>query len=500
MQLQPVFETVTATAPKIQVVDHVKTDCKTDVLSESIKKVLNVGVFPSIINTSTEDGKIKYTAKAVFYICYIDQDDQVKKSECSNEFSGVMACEDATCRAIMHLNVEKIESDVSGISLKVSALVSVKAVIAKNTEIKAVAGGNDLVCNREEIPFKRGFGVKEGTYPMEEQFTLPYQIEEVLYHRAEPIVTAVQCGVGCIIIDGEVRLSAILLQKSEKKDIMKMNKNLPFRVEMEYEDAMPSFNAISKVSLKSFKTDVEVDADGDKSQVTLSSMLNFSSEAFSIETVSVATDLFSLSHELETEKQESLLCDVDDVRTCTHKTTCAYACDENSSEVVLKAIAGERVEVLSACASNGQLNFTGTFNATAYFVTSELKTFTRKIELPLEFKCDCSLEDGCFIDALAVAECNSWSLTANGIEFELETTLTVYPTKQKRFVCIKDVKGVCEKQQKTCAISVYLAYKNEDLWSLAKRLNVKPEILSQTNPDLKFPLDGTERIVIYRQI
>ena len=500
MQLQPVFETVTATAPQIQVVDHVKTDCKTDVVSESIKKVLNVAVFPSLINTSTEDGKIKYTAKAVFYVCYLDQNDEVRKSECSNEFSGIMTCEDTPGRAVTHLSVEKTEADVSGINLKVSALISVKAEIFKNAEIQALSGGEDLVCNREDMPFKRGFGIKEGAYPVEEQFTLPYQVEEVLYHRAEPIITAVQCGVGSIIIDGEVRLSAILLQKGEKKDIIKTNKNLPYRVEIEYEDAMPSFTAISKVSLKSFKTDVEVDADGDKSQVTLSAMLAFNSEAFSTETVPVATDLFSLSHDVETDKQENLVCDVDDVRTCTHKTNCVFPCDENPAEVTIKAIAGEKVEILSVCATNGELLFTGTLTATAYFVTSDLKTFTRKIDLPLEFKCDCAISDGCYIDAIAVAECNNCSLTANGIEFDLEMTLTVYPTKQKRFVCIKDVKCVCEKQQKACAISVYLAYKNEDLWSLAKRLNVKPEILSETNPDLKFPLDGTERIVIYRQI
>ena len=109
------------------------------------------------------------------------------------------------------------------------------------------------------------------------------------------------------------------------------------------------------------------------------------------------------------------------------------------------------------------------------------------------------MPDGCFIDSIAVADTSNCNLTSNGIEFDLETTLTIYPTRQRRLETIKEVKCLSEKVQSNCAISVYIAYNGEDLWSLAKRLNVSPELLSQTNPDLNFPLDGSERIVIYRQ-
>ncbi|MBR1983438.1 MAG: hypothetical protein IKA12_01995 [Clostridia bacterium] len=500
MQLQPVYETVTATLSKTQITEHVKSECKTDVLSETVKKILNVGVFPTIINSTTEDGKIKYTAKTVFYICYVDNEDQIKKCECSNEVQGVMACEGANCRGVLHLGVEKTEADLSGINLKVSALVSVKAVVPNQTEIKAVCGGDELICKTAEAPIKKGYGIKEGLYPLEEQFTIPHQIEEVLYHRAEPVITSVQCGVGCIIIDGEVRLSAILLQKGEKKDIIKMTKNFPFRAEMEYEDSMPSFTAIAKVSLKSFKTDVEVDLDGGKSQITLSAMLVFNSEAFSFENLTFATDLFSLSHDVQTEKQETLLCEVEDVRTCNHKTSCLFPSEENLSETNIRAIAGEKIEILSACVNNGELEFTGTLNAVGYFVNLDQKIYTKKIEIPLEFKCDCVVPNGCYVDAIAVGDCSNTMLTNNGIEFDLDVTITVYPTKQKRFETINDVKCILPKVQNNCAISVYIAQEGEELWSLAKRLNVRPELLIETNPDLNFPLDGSERIVIYRQI
>ncbi|MBO5713880.1 MAG: DUF3794 domain-containing protein, partial [Clostridia bacterium] len=346
MQLEPLFQTVNATLPKTQIVDHIKCDAKTQVVSETIKKILNVNVFPTVQKTVVEDDKIKYTIKTCFYVCYVDVNDEIKKIEYVTDFSGEMVCEEQNAKAVLHLTAEKTETDLSGINLKLSALICVKAVLPKQGEIKVVVGGENLVCNNTEKDIKKGFGIKEGAYAVEEQFSLPYAIQEVLYHNAQPVITAVQCGVGCIIADGEVRLTAILLQKGEKNDIIKESKKFPFRVEMEYEDAMPSFTAISKVGLKSFKTDVEVDEDGGKSQVSLSAMLTFHSQAFSVETTTLTTDVFCLSHELQMEKSNLLICDVEEVRSCVCSTSALFSCDENPTDVTLKAIAGEKIETL----------------------------------------------------------------------------------------------------------------------------------------------------------
>jgi hypothetical protein len=49
------------------------------------------------------------------------------------------------------------------------------------------------------------------------------------------------------------------------------------------------------------------------------------------------------------------------------------------------------------------------------------------------------------------------------------------------------------------AISVYLPVVGDDLWQLAKRVNRTPDDVMSCNPNLTFPLSGTERIIIYRR-
>ena len=51
-----------------------------------------------------------------------------------------------------------------------------------------------------------------------------------------------------------------------------------------------------------------------------------------------------------------------------------------------------------------------------------------------------------------------------------------------------------------CGVSVFLPKAGEDLWQVSKRLKRTPEELEKSNPDLKFPVEKGERILVYRKI
>jgi hypothetical protein len=83
-------------------------------------------------------------------------------------------------------------------------------------------------------------------------------------------------------------------------------------------------------------------------------------------------------------------------------------------------------------------------------------------------------------------------------EIGADLILFVKSVKKGKIKYLKELVLTSEKTAVNSAISVYIAKKDEDLWSLSKRLNVTPEELSVTNPELSFPLTGKERIIIFR--
>jgi len=144
---------------------------------------------------------------------------------------------------------------------------------------------------------------------------------------------------------------------------------------------------------------------------------------------------------------------------------------------------------------------TGVVSAVGYFADGESKAFTRKIETPFESTLDMGdAIDGKEYEIIVKAEFGTARLiNATEVELDVELNATVYSVEKATITCISETASLGEKQENPHAISVYIPMENEELWSLSKRLNVCPETLVATNPELTFPLTGNERIVIYRQ-
>ena len=400
----------------------------------------------------------------------------------------------------MTAKIDKTDYDLAGSKLSVGAFVTVCGTVTECAEGRALSGGDNLIVNECELSCVKSCGVKSGVFPVEEEFELNYPVSEVLSHQADTVITATQCGVGVIIVDGEVLLSAITLQKNENNDIIKESKKIPFRLEIECEDAMPNMQAVARVKERSHKLDLSVDEDGGKSVLNATVNVCLEGEAFYDDAVTVATDAFSIEQDLEINKREMSYVKSGEVGFCTAIVQGRAITEEMPVGTTVLALGGERVEIVSRRAEADKTIVVGTLNAVAYLRDGENKVFTRKLEIAFESELTCPFE--CNLDLEIVAKASNARariVSVSEIEIDAELFFTVYP-EDKGFVKIIDgIKSIGEKSVNTCAVSVYIPVSGEDLWSLAKRLNVCPKALVETNGDLQFPLSGKERIVIYRQ-
>ena len=502
MSFEPVFETININCKKFEILEQIKADCRTEIPTEEVGTVLSVSAFASVSDNQIQDGRLNYFGKVVFYISYIDAQGKLKKCECGNEFKGVFNDErvSADLTAFVFASVDKCEYDLSGIKLGVNAFVSVSAEVSGAKQCRALSHGENIVVNSNEVKIHKSYGVKTLNFPIDEQYELSYPVEEVLTHRAEAVITAVQCGVGSIIVDGEVYCSAILLQKTEKNDIIKENRAFPFRAEIECEDATPDMHATVKVKEKSFKIDITVDENSQKSVVSVSVHLIFQGEAFLEEGITVVSDAFSTEQEVELIKEETAYYKKLEQRSINAVVSGRAVVEELPVGAVVFAVGGEKAEVFTKNCSGENTIVTGIVSAIGFFRDGEGKTFTKNLQIPFECVLDCAF--GCDAELSLIAKPingRAKIVTLNEIELDCDLTFTLFPNEKKAIKLVSGVKPIKEKVKNDCALSVYIALEGEELFSLAKRLNVCPDDLAQSNKDLQFPLTGNERIVIYRQ-
>lgn len=498
MPIEPVFEKISAKEKAGEVVRQVKVECRTDVPSNSVEKVLNDNACVSVAVGEIINGKAEFIGKSTFFICYATQDG-IKKCECGAEIKDAFVSDIIGEGDFIKLSWEtdKLETDLSGLKMTVSAYLTVKGEVFKKNEYSALTGGEGIYCNLTGVKTVKPCGSVQYTHQTEEEFELGFAVAEVLAHRAEACITQVQCGVGTVIADGEIYLTEILLQSGDKKDIIRENRVIPFRAEAECEDAMPQNFATCRAYVKSLKTDVNVDEEKNVSTLTAFIAVELRGEAYIGSEETFATDAFSTENELTLVKSRvAFTADGAPIAKFCKLSGRASVEDVGASRII--AVANEHAEILSYTRSGNGLNVSGTLAFNAWLLSEEGQVFNRKSEIPFEVALSDVNAESCEVCA-ALKSATAKLITLSEIEFEAEAVFTVYEKTQYFSEIISAAEIGEEKPIQAAAISVYIPLAGEGLWELAKRLNVCPETLIETNSELQFPLTGKERIVVYRQ-
>ncbi len=497
---EQIHEKNLVTTNNIKYQEKLTVNSKTDLAVEEVEKVIDV--FSAVYVTEKEvlDGKVKFGGNVIFQIVYKCTNGEIKKCESATEFVGYTEAEKATqnCKCSVFGVAEKATADLSGLKVSVECGILITAYVTENVLITPLIETEELITDKKEKEITVGLGSCKTVYPLEEQFDLDYAVKDVLCHNGKAVITAVQCGVGCIIVDGETVVSAIIKRDDEK--LCKEQKVFPFRMEIECEEAMPVNKAVAYVNEKSFKWDVSVDTENKTSSVSLSATLIFEGEAFEERNVLLVTDAFNKDKHLQLEKENISFLDQCETRSfCVDVTADANVDAQDDSREILFAVK-EKVESLSIVAEENKITGDGVISCHVICKTEEDKIVNVLLEAPFSFVQE---QSGCDFENVtsrcAVKNLKAKKGTDGSVTLSFTLTVTVYPCLKDEIEFIKSVVLTGDKEKIDYPLSVYLALEGEGLFSLAKRLNVSPSEVVETNKDLQFPLTGKERVVIYRQ-
>lgn len=493
MSIQPEYKQINYKDQKIITLDGVRVECKTAKLSEQVGRILNLSVQAFAPEVECVDGGARYNGKVAFYLSFKDKDGGIGKTECGAEISGDIPLENRPEYVGVMVKVIKSGYDLSGEKVSVFAELEMSAKIVTERGENCLIGGENVIIKKEEVQTQKSLGVQKSTYPVEEEFELSYAVEEVLSHKAQGVITSVQSGIGSIIVDGKALICAIMLQKGDKRVIIKEEKEIPFRAEIEYEQATPDLISRAWINQKSFKVEVLVDDEGNNSTVRASAYYVLEGEVFVPETIDFSVDAFSPCAEIALDKKELLL--PSEVGGEYLKICSKISADNPVDLGEVKGVADQTIEYIGVNRGEQGQNLLCQVAFTIYCIDDEGGVFTKRVKGAFDYPLD---EESQIISG-EVCNANA-KIEGQELVITFDCYLCLIKNGYQKAKVIDGVEFVKDKRIEDSAISVYIPVENEELWSMAKRLSVCPESLLETNKDLTFPLTGKERILVYRRI
>ena len=480
--------------------DTVKVECKTEAKPDC--KILSLTPFITYLGSETINGQIKYTGK-IIYEALSQNETFTDKSECATEFLGTIKSDEIENDYFSKVDFEIIKTDYDVVNgfLVITTIITAHVTFYKDASQKYVCGGDGLVVKSEVTTLSKQIFSKRSSATVIEEFEIGALLRDVLLHSEQAVVTSVQCGIGCVIAEGEWSISLYALQKNENNDILKETKTFPFRLEIECDGVTPTMRAVANAVVSDRAISAVCYEETGTTTVKVELTLKLDGDAYACEDLPVAIDAFSISDELDLKKEEITFYEPTALLSFNERFCERVLIDELEPGSKLVFSTCNEVKKISSTIENGYIKTEYAIGCTLYYKNGDGNLFTVPTQFPIgitENLPDALIADDANTYAI-VCDFNAKAVTLSEVEVYGTVKLSATFTQKKSVVAVVDATVVGEKAPNDHAFSIYIAQSNEDLWTLSKRLSVSPDDLIKANPDLEFPLIGDERIIVYRQ-
>lgn len=465
-----------------------------------IVTVLAVNALPVPTSCRSDNGEVEYRGRVLLTLVYEDGEKNVCRTERGLEFSH--RAEDERCTpsdaASVTLSAIKITTRREGAGLYITVLIGADITVAAERSLTYAVGGEGFIFKTEEARIARPI-FAEGDIETDDEFDTEY-VGDVLLHSEKVSVTSAEAEDGAVAVSGEVGFSMCVLKKDGS--LASYERLIPFRGEIECEGATAGLKADASAFIKSASVSAEADEEKGTCKITVAITLGVKTTVYSMGTLSLIVDVFSTESELNVVRGETVGEYLAETSHYTERVSSAVFVGAEDGRGITFADSLEAVVLAEAAASavtsEGKEYAEGAVSAKVIVADKDGAHRSVDITLPFSVLLNAAAKGRKEIGVIA---CGIAVRQKKEGEIEAEATLKIC-VKTYAELGAEYIENVEEGEKlpvKTSAFSVYMASAGEDLWQTAKRLKKSPEEIGRCNPDLKFPLSGNERIIVYRK-
>lgn len=461
-------------------------------ISESLAdKVLSVNGEIAGGYVEISNGELRYGGRITFNVIY---GEQMERIESGTEFSFKKNGDYKDgCNGDVTFSLSSVTLKSNGGMLFAEASVNCKLLIEKCTEVNYLCDIDALKLANDIESYETI--TKDGAFEVEDEFECQ-KCGKVLQSRAEAFLSAVVCGDGVIVCDGEVILSLSLLPFNQNNDIIRERRTIPLHYELDCDLATTEMNATALVNVSAIAIKVYLDEESDMCRISSVIGLNFSAKAQKIRMLRSVADAYSDSVELKCFPEQVNALAICGYLSKTEKVSGKFTCEipENSRFL---GVLGERLEIVGTSYFEEKLIVDFIVSCDALFIDGDGLPVSKKAELAdsIEIVRDFEIAN----DVCCKINSVNAKLRSGKIDAEIVLNVGITKCENKCYEVIKGVEEGAEKSANKSAISVYFAKSGDTEWEVSKATGMDIDEIFELNQDLEFPLTGNEKIVVFRK-
>ena len=464
----------------------------------TIAKVLSYSADVSSTVSDVFTGEARMQGKVTFRVLFLDGNGQTHNLESAAEFSDKILS-DSLSAGRPDILSRVLDTDIVSVSadeIKLAAVVETDLYDNETERFKYLSSAGDDVFTREDkVEVSKLSATAAGALNIEAEVKV--DADRILLAESKAIILKADAGNGFIAIKGEV-ITNILTEKNG--DLLSYRNVAAFTHELSAEGCEGFHFASASVVVK--RSAATLLTDGEDSAIGLEFELEFTGAAYGTEEITLAADAFSVKNELHITAANISVIKNKNMRAVNERVEGAVTLSEQmpAAEKILASVS-ERLNITNSYIQDEKLVLEGTVTASIIYFSSETAGKSSvDVELPFSIV-TMETMSGVVIAAYGqVYELSAKLRKSNEIDIRAEIAVNILETESAAIRVITELEIGADSVVPGSAISLHIARKDESLWDIAKALRTTPELILLQNPTLSLPLNGGERVLVYRHL
>lgn len=470
-----------------------------------IDKILSVCHTAQAESAEVLNGVVNYSGMIDLCILYCTVDGEIGTINSSCPFTSKF--EDSMIavgdKVGIKTEVEDFSIDsVSSSNIKINCTVSQSAVLILCREVNNVSAGDENSCLKEdEMLVNTLVGEAKEVFTVESEFSIKEPVKKVLLSDCQVSVKNVESGVNFVSVGGEVVTRLLYLTEKDRFESCYITENFKEEVELEGVTRESISEAMACIKKNAVKCEVDEVEKGVNVKITIPVEVKVISYQERNEVV--IKDIYSVSNELDVttesfEMTRQLAGDYFEAKIDGNLTL-----DEDRPRVdKIMFVGGSNLAITNSYLKNGEIFVEGVSKTNVVYLndeTNSLHSVTIEVPFVVSDKTSSACENAQVSVCAVLYDVDV--VVKKGREFYFDAKLKInadYDCEEIGAV-ISKVEPSSEYPEKDCAIELMFASAGQSAWDIAKNMKVREETIMLQNPEITFPLEQDENIIIYYQ-
>ena len=469
------------------------------------EKVLSVKSNIIMENYEVLNGIVSFSGKIDACIVYQTVDQRFETEKQTVSFSSKIEEKDAKAGdlARIFVGIENCKVDVlSQNKLRLDYDLVSGGVLISKREVEKVTASDENICQKfDEIEVEKFLGRASETFVVDCEETVKNHIKQIIMSDSAAFVKTIDSGVDFVSVGGEVATKLLYVNEDDKIETVCVVENFKEEIEL----AGATRESLAQVDLQVMADQIKLEYENDEksTKIKMQIPVEMTVYGFGREKKEIISDVYSTKTELKTTTSSFDMTKNLETEFFETKIEGQLSLDEDKPRVDKLIFVGmTNLNVTNSYIKDGEVFVEGIAKTGVVYLNDETNgLYGVDIEVPFiatdKVKVECESAN---VQVCAVVASNDVVVKkGRDFYFDAKVNFKVEYDCNEYGAVISNIENGADLPEQDGAIEIYYAREGQNAWDVAKSLKVDEQTLYSQNPELIFPLDKEQNIVLFHQ-